>query len=290
MASSEGLTATEYMQHHLQNMVVGKLPAGYERHDGTVLERSSWTMAQSGREAADMGFWAINADTFGWSLFLGALFLFLFHRMAKKATTGVPSGLQNLVEIMVEFADTTVRETFHGRSHPVIAPLALTIFIWILLMNTMDLVPVDLLPLLAQKLTGDPHLFFKVVPTTDPNITFGFSISVFLLIIYYSIKIKGIGGFVGELALHPFGKYMIPFNLLLELVSFCARPVSLALRLFGNLYAGELLFLLVAMLGYWQLPGHFIWAVFHLLVVPLQAFIFMMLTIVYLGMAHEESH
>jgi len=290
MSSSEGLTATAYMQHHLQNMVIGQLPAGYVRHDGSVLEQATWTMAHDGREAVDMGFWAINADTFGWSLLLGAVFLLLFHRVAKKAGTGVPSGLQNLVEIMVEFADSTVRETFHGRSHPLIAPLALTIFIWILLMNTMDLVPVDLLPLLAQKLTGDPHLFFKVVPTTDPNITFGFSISVFLLIIYYSIKIKGIGGFLGELTLHPFGKYLIPFNLLLEGVSLCARPVSLALRLFGNLYAGELLFMLVAMLGWWQLPGHFIWAVFHLLVVPLQAFIFMMLTIVYLGMAHEDSH
>ena len=290
MATSEALTATAYMQHHLQNMVIGKLPAGYVRHDGSVLDHATWAMAHSSQEAIDMGFWAINADTMGWSLFLGAGFLFLFHRAAKKATTGVPSGLQNLVEAMVEFADSSVRETFHGRSHPVIAPLGLTIFIWILLMNTMDLVPVDLLPLLAQKLSGDPHLFFKVVPTTDPNITFGFSISVFILIIYYSIKIKGIGGFIGELTLHPFGKYMIPFNLLLEGVSLCARPVSLALRLFGNLYAGELLFLLVAMLGYWQLPGHFIWAVFHLLVVPLQAFIFMMLTIVYLGMAHEESH
>lgn len=295
MASGEGhevaaQTATEYMQHHLQNMVVGKLPAGYHRYDGTTLEQASWTMAHSPKEAIDMGFWAVNADTLGWSLFLGALFLFFFYRTAKKATAGVPSGFQNVVELMVEFADTTVSETFHGRTHPVIAPLALTIFIWILLMNTMDLVPVDILPLLAQWISGDPHLYFKVVPTTDPNITFGFSISVFILIIYYSIKIKGVGGFVGELTLHPFGKYMIPFNLLLEGVSLLARPVSLALRLFGNLYAGELLFLLVAMLGYWQLPAHFIWAVFHLLVIPLQAFIFMMLTIVYLGLAHEESH
>lgn len=290
MASEEALTSTAYMQHHLQNMVIGQLPAGYVRHDGSVLQQAAWTMAHDRQEAVDMGFWAVNADTFGWSLFLGILFMFLFHRVAKKATTGVPSGLQNLVEIMVEFADSTVRETFHGRSHPVIAPLALTMFIWILLMNTMDLVPVDLLPLLAQKLSGNPHLFFKVVPTTDPNITFGFSISVFILIIYYSIKIKGVGGFIGELTLHPFGKYMIPFNLLLEGVALCARPVSLALRLFGNLYAGELLFMLVAMLGWWQLPGHFVWAVFHLLVVPLQAFIFMMLTIVYLGLAHEDSH
>lgn len=290
MASEAGLTASEYMQHHLQNMVIGQLPAGYTRHDGSVLKQATWTMALDRQEAKDMGFWAINADTMGWSLLLGALFMFLFWRMAKKATTGVPSGLQNLVEMMVEFADTMVRETFHGRSHPVIAPLSMTLFIWILLMNTMDILPVDVLPWIAQHVSGHPHLFFKIVPTTDPNITFGFSIPVFFLTIYYSIKVKGVGGFIGELALHPFGKYLIPFNLILECLTLLARPVSLALRLFGNLYAAELLFLLMAMLGYWQLPGHFVWAVFHILVIPLQAFIFMMLTIVYLGLAHEETH
>ncbi|MCZ6525291.1 MAG: F0F1 ATP synthase subunit A [Gammaproteobacteria bacterium] len=288
--ASEGLTATSYMQHHLQNMVYGQLPAGYERVDGTVLYDATWTLAHSPQEAIAMGFWAMNLDTMGWSIFLGFIFLFLFRKVAINATSGVPSGWQNLVEMMIEFVNTNVCETFHGRSHPVIAPLALTIFVWILLMNTMDLVPVDILPLLAQWISGDPHLYFKVVPTTDPNITFGFSLTVFALTIYYSIKIKGIGGYISELALHPFGKYMIPFNLLLEIVQLLARPVSLALRLFGNLYAGELLFLIIAMLGYWQLPAHFIWAVFHLLVVPLQAFIFMMLTIVYLSMAHEQSH
>ena len=290
MATSEGQTSTEYMKHHLQNLVYGKLPAGYERHDGTVLEQDTWTIAHSPDEAQGMGFWSLNVDTMGWSIFLGILFAWLFRKVAKAASSGVPSALQNVVEILVEFADTSVRETFHGRTHPVIAPLALTIFVWILLMNTMDLVPVDVLPLLAQWISGDPHLYFKVVPTTDPNITFGFSLTVFALIIYYSIRIKGIGGFLGELTLHPFGKWMLPANLLIEGVSLLARPVSLALRLFGNLYAGELLFLLIAMLGWWQLPGHFIWAVFHLLVVPLQAYIFMMLTIVYLGMAHESSH
>jgi F-type H+-transporting ATPase subunit a len=192
--------------------------------------------------------------------------------------------------MLVEFADNSVKEVFNGRSHHVVAPLALTIFCWILLMNTMDLVPVDVLPLIAQWISGDPHLYFKVVPTTDPNITFGFSIAVFIMILFYSVKIKGLGGFLGELAFHPFGKWMLPFNLILEGISLLARPVSLAFRLFGNLYAGELLFLLIAMLGYWQLPAHFAWAVFHLLVVPLQAYIFMMLTIVYLGMAHETSH
>lgn len=154
-------------------------------------------------------------------------------------------------------------------------------------MNLMDLVPVDVLPFLAQKISGNPHLYFKVVPTTDPNITFGLSLSVFAMIIFYSVKVKGIGGFIGELTLQPFGKWMIPFNLLLEGVALLAKPVSLALRLFGNLYAGELIFMLIAMLGYYQLPLHFIWAVFHILIIVLQAFIFMMLTIVYLSMAHE---
>ena len=288
--SSEGLTSTEYIKHHLQNMVYGKLPVGYERADGSILEQATWTMAHSPTEAVDMGFWAINVDTMGWSIFLGIVFSYLFYRAAKNAHAGIPGGLQNFVEVMIEFADNSVRETFHGRTHTMIAPLALTIFCWIFLMNLMDLVPVDILPLLAQFISGDPHLYFKVVPTTDPNITFGLSLSVFLLIIFYSIKVKGIGGFVGELALHPFGKWMIPFNLLLELVSLFAKPVSLALRLFGNLYAGELIFMLIALLGYYQLPLHFVWAVFHILIVILQAFIFMMLTIVYLGMAHEESH
>lgn len=288
--SSEGLTSTEYIKHHLQNMVYGKLPVGYERADGSVLEQATWTMAHSPTEAVDMGFWAINVDTMGWSIFLGIVFSYLFYRAAKNAHAGIPGGLQNFVEVMIEFADRSVRETFHGRTHTMIAPLALTIFCWIFLMNLMDLVPVDILPLLAQLISGDPHLYFKVVPTTDPNITFGLSLSVFLLIIFYSIKVKGIGGFIGELAFHPFGKWMIPFNLLLELVSLFAKPVSLALRLFGNLYAGELIFMLIALLGYYQLPLHFVWAVFHILIVILQAFIFMMLTIVYLGMAHEESH
>jgi len=271
-------------------MVYGKLPVGYERADGSILEQATWTMAHSPTEAVDMGFWAINVDTMGWSIFLGIVFSYLFYRAAKNAHAGIPGGLQNFVEVMIEFADNSVRETFHGRTHTMIAPLALTIFCWIFLMNLMDLIPVDILPLLAQLISGDPHLYFKVVPTTDPNITFGLSLSVFLLIIFYSIKVKGIGGFVGELALHPFGKWMIPFNLLLELVSLFAKPVSLALRLFGNLYAGELIFMLIALLGYYQLPLHFVWAVFHILIVILQAFIFMMLTIVYLGMAHEESH
>ena len=289
------LTSNEYMQHHLQNLVLGKLPAGYERADGHVLAEDTWTLAHSTEEAKDMGFWSLNVDTMGWSIFLGILFTFLFHRVAKKSSAGAPSGFQNFVEMTVEFVNKNVRDIFHG-DNDLIAPLALTIFVWVVLMNTMDLVPVDWLPLAAQAITGDPHLYFKVVPTTDPNITFGLSLSVFVLIIYYSIKMKGVGGFIGELTLHPFNSknvfvqaIFVPFNLLLEGVSLIAKPVSLALRLFGNLYAGELIFLLIAMLGMWQLPLHFVWAVFHILIVLLQAFVFMMLTIVYLSMS-AESH
>ena len=285
--AAEELTANSYIQHHLQNLVFGQLPAGYERADGQVLEQAAWTFAHSPKEAVDMGFWALNVDTLGWSILLGALFCFFFHRVARRSQQGAPSGFTNLVEMIVEFVDKNVKDILHAKNE-VIAPLALTVFVWVVLMNTMDLVPVDWLPFLAQTLAGDPHLYFKVVPTTDPNITFGMSITIFILIIYYSIKVKGVGGFAGELALQPFGKYMIPFNLLLEGVSLLTKPLSLALRLFGNLYAGELIFMLIALLGYFQLPLHFVWAVFHILVVLLQAFIFMMLTIVYLAMAHEH--
>ena len=301
MAGGTELTSNSYIQHHLQNLVYGKLPAGYERLDAEghvhTLEEAKWTFAHSPQEAVDMGFWALNVDTLGWSIFLGAIFCFLFYRVAKKTHEGAPSGFTNLVEMIVEFVNKNVSDIMPVHN-PLIAPLALTIFIWVTLMNTMDIVPVDLLPLIAQGIAGDSHLYFKVVPTTDPNITFGLSIGVFILIVYYSIKMKGVGGFIGELAFQPFGKYMIPFNLLLEGIGLIAKPVSLALRLFGNLYAGELIFLLIATLLGAALPFYvgtilggvlqFVWAVFHILVVLLQAFIFMMLTIVYLAMAHEH--
>ena len=177
-----------------------------------------------------------------------------------------------------------------------VAPLALTTFIWIILMNTMDLVPVDWLPVLAQKIGAifgiDPqHVFLKVVPTTDPNMTFGMSIGIFLLILFYSVKEKGLGGFLGELTLHPFGKWMLPANLFLEGVNLLAKPVSLALRLFGNMYAGEMIFILIALLPFWiQWSLSLPWAIFHILIVLLQAFIFMTLVIVYMDMAHQKEH
>lgn len=287
--AGNNLTTTEYIQHHLQNLTFGLHP------------EHGWTIAHSAEEAAEMGFWAIHLDTMGWSIALGILFLWVFRKAAKTATTGVPGGLQNFVEMMVEFVDNSVKETFHGRSK-LIAPLSLTIFCWIFLMNLMDLVPVDVLPMLAQNIGAmfgaDPaHVYFKVVPTTDVNATLGMSLSVFALIIFYAIRSKGFSGFIGELTLHPFSTpnkfaqaLLIPVNFLLETVTLLARPISLALRLFGNLYAGELIFILIALLGLWQLPLYFPWAVFHILIIVLQAFIFMMLTIVYLSMATEEQH
>ncbi|ALM54407.1 F0F1 ATP synthase subunit A [Halomonas huangheensis] len=280
-------TPTEYIQHHLQNLTFGLHPD------------NGWSIAHSAQEASDMGFWAVHLDTLGWSIGLGLLFLWLFKTVANSATTGVPGALQNFVELMVEFVDNSVKDTFHGKSQ-LIAPLALTIFCWVFLMNLMDLVPVDFLPMLAAKIGAmfgaDPaHVYFKVVPTTDINATLGMALSVFGLIIFYTIRAKGVSGFIGELTLHPFNSpnklvqaLFVPVNLLLESVTLLAKPISLALRLFGNLYAGELIFILIAMIGLWQLPLHFTWAVFHILVITLQAFIFMMLTIVYLSMAVEK--
>lgn len=287
-------SASEYIQHHLQNLTYGKLPAGYERADGTVITESTWTFAQTAQEAADMGFWALHVDSLGWAVGLGIIFLVIFRKAAKRVTSDCPGALQNFVEVMIEFVDNSVKETFHGKNK-VIAPLSLTIFCWVFLMNLMDLVPVDFLPQLFHAM-GVPYM--KVVPTTDVNVTLGMSLSVFALIIYYSLKVKGIGGFVGELTLHPFSSdnlflkvLLIPVNLLLEGVSLLAKPISLALRLFGNLYAGELIFILIALLPLWaQWTLSVPWAIFHILIITLQAFIFMMLTIVYLSMAHEESH
>ena len=280
----------EYISHHLTNLTYGKLPAGYirENKDGTTVEltESTWTMAKSGKEAQDMGFMAVHVDSIGWSLAMGLLFVWLFRKAAKSATSGVPGKLQNGVEAVVEFVDGTVKETFHGRN-PLIAPLALTIFVWVFLMNSLKWVPVDIIPSIAHA-AGLPY--FKIVPTADPNGTLGLSIGVFLLIIYYSIKVKGIGGFAKELSLTPFNHPIaIPFNLFLEVLGLLTKPLSLALRLFGNMYAGEVVFILIALLPFYIQWGLNVpWAIFHILVIPLQAFIFMVLTIVYLSQAHED--
>ncbi|MDA1370856.1 MAG: F0F1 ATP synthase subunit A [Proteobacteria bacterium] len=276
------LTVQEYITHHLSYLTFGQV-------DG------HWGIAHTPEEATEMGFWAVHVDTLGWSVFLGFGFLLFFRWVGKNASIDKPTGVQNFVEMVVEFVDARVSEGFTHKND-LIGPLCLTLFFWILLMNTMDLVPVDwitkLFEISAATFFNFEHAPFKIVPTTDPNITMGLSVSVFFMIIYYSIKNKGLGGFLKELAFHPFGKWMLPFNLIIEVPTLFAKPISLGLRLFGNLYAGELLFLLIAsMLGFWQLPAHFVWAVFHLLVIPLQAFVFMMLTIVYLNQAHDkEAH
>jgi F-type H+-transporting ATPase subunit a len=267
MAAGKELTSTEYIGHHLQNLQVCRV-------DG------EWVWNQCAGN-----FWTINVDSMFWSVLLGLLFVFLFRRVAKRAEAGVPSRFQAAIESIVEFVDTSVKETFHGKSD-LIAPLALTLFVWVFFMNLMDLIPVDWIPMAAHA-AGIPYM--KVVPTTDVNITFAMALSVFVLILFYTIKFKGVGGLVKELTLQPFNHPVaIPFNLVLEGVSLLAKPLSLSLRLFGNLFAGELIFILIALVGIWQLPLHFAWAVFHILIIVLQAFIFMMLTIVYLSLAAEE--
>ncbi|MFQ5642860.1 MAG: F0F1 ATP synthase subunit A [Thiogranum sp.] len=281
MSATAPHSSAEYIKHHLTNLTYG------QHADG------SWGIAHGTEDLADMGFWSVNVDSMLFSIGLGVLFLWAFRKAAKNATAGVPGGWQNFVEWVVEFIDESVRGSFSGKN-PLIAPLALTIFIWVFLMNFMDLIAVDWLPSLAG-LLGVSYL--KIVPSTDPNITFGLSLSVFALVLYYSVKMKGLGGFFGELAFQPFPKFMMPINLLLEGVTLIAKPISLALRLFGNMYAGEMIFILIALMygggivlgafgGLLQLG----WAIFHILIITLQAFIFMTLTIVYLDMASQEHH
>ncbi|MFQ3209004.1 MAG: F-type H+-transporting ATPase subunit a [Colwellia sp.] len=280
------VTLSGHIQHHLTNAKMCSTDSGLAFN----------------KACSDSGFWTWHIDTLAWSIGLGILFLWVFRRAANKATTGVPDKFQCFIEMVIEFVGDNVTKTFHGKS-TLIAPLALTIFVWVFLMNLMDLIPVDFLPALAG-LVGetafgmDSHdVYMKIVPTTDINMTAALAIGVFLLMIGYSIKIKGILGFIAELTLHPFSSknkavqaVLIPFNLILETIALIAKPFSLALRLFGNLYAGELIFILIGAVGLMQLPLHFVWSVFHILVIVLQAFVFMMLTIVYLSMASSDNH
>ncbi|MDA8884609.1 F0F1 ATP synthase subunit A [Gammaproteobacteria bacterium] len=277
------LTTQSYIDHHLTNLTCGKATEGWTC-DPYLVDQ--------------MGFWAFHVDSLFWSIFLGALFLFVFKIAMPKTVNAStpPTGLQNFVEMSIEFVEDNVQSLFGSVKNTLIAPLALTVFVWILLMNLMDLIPVDFIPELAKSAGIE---YFKVVPTTDPNITLGMALAVFVLTIYYSITVKGFKAFVAELTLHPFGKYLIPVNFVLEMVNFIAKPISLGLRLFGNLYAGEMIFILIAlMLFFSSIPVgilgfglHLVWALFHILIVALQAFIFMALTIAYLAMAHEtEEH
>lgn len=273
------VSSTHYIKHHL-----------------TYLTYNVKTMSLG----SNGGFWTLNLDTLFFSIVLGLSALLFLYVAARRVTTGVPGKMQNFAELMLTFADNQVKDCFHGKNN-VIGPLALTIFIWVFLMNFMDIVPVDVLPALAQ-LVGIHYL--KVVPTNDLNLTFALSLSVFFLIFFYSLKIKGLKGFTKELTMQPFNHVLfIPFNLLLELVGLIAKPISLSLRLFGNLYAGELIFILIALLtlnatsssvattatlGVAQFLLSLAWSIFHILVITLQAFIFMVLTIVYLSLAHED--
>jgi len=302
--SGEAQTAGEYIKHHLQNLTYGKFPQGHE-HAG------QWGFAHNAQEAKEMGFMAIHVDTMFWSIILGVLFLYLFRKVAKNATTGVPGGMQNFVEMIVEFVDSSVKGAFSGRN-AMVAPMALTIFIWVFLINAMDLVPVDWLPQIASLIGHhvfgmDPHhVYFKVVPSTDPNATFGMALAVFALTIFYSFKIKGPIGFASELTLHPFSSsnkilqlVFIPINFLLEFVALLAKPLSLSLRLYGNMFAGEMIFILIALmyggglaLGIFGGVLQMGWAIFHVLIITLQAYIFMVLTIVYMDLAYQtgEEH
>jgi F-type H+-transporting ATPase subunit a len=283
MAEHEAPTTGEYIRHHI-------------------------TFLSNKEQTSIIDFSVINWDSVAWSVLLAIVFAASFYLAARKATAGTPRGFQAFVELVVEFVDNTVRDSYHGTSK-LIAPLALTIFAWVFLFNCMDVMPVDLFPTLA---TGAGLSHMKVVPTTDLNITFGLSLTVFALIIYYSIRFKGLGGFLGELTLHPFQSKnmavqiaLMPINFILEFVPFIAKPVSLSLRLYGNMFAGEMIFMLIALftlsagfhglstVGGWvgvvaQISLGSLWSVFHFLIGILQAFIFMILTVIYLSLASEK--
>ncbi|MBI5919828.1 MAG: F0F1 ATP synthase subunit A [Nitrosomonadales bacterium] len=268
----------EYIQHHLTNYCVGDCdPVTHQA----------------------AGFWALHVDTLFFSLLIAMGIVFASIRLTSRLSTGTPTGFQNAVEGILEFVQGQVRDTFPGHN-PLIAPLALTIFLWVWLMNFMDLIPVDLLPLIGGYF--GIH-YMKVVPTTDLNTTLAMALTVFVLSVFYNFKVKGVVGYLKMFLFHPFGKFFVPVNIVMTLIEEIAKPLSLALRLFGNMFAGELVFLLIALLGgaatvgagmlVWlplQIVLDFAWLIFHVLVITLQAFIFMVLTIVYLGMASTDEH
>ncbi|MBW7861297.1 MAG: F0F1 ATP synthase subunit A [Rhodocyclaceae bacterium] len=281
MATGNAPTASEYVVHHLTHL----------NNTGHAQENVvDWTV--------------INLDSMFWSLSLGVLTVFILWRAASRATSGVPGRFQGFVELLVEMVADQAKGIVHSaESRKFVAPLALTVFVWIFLMNFMDLIPVDLIPRIWEGIYasagGDPaHAYQRVVPSADLNITLGMSCGVLLLCLYYNVKIKGFGGWVHELFSAPFGSHPVlwPFNFAMQIIEFVAKTVSHGMRLFGNMYAGELLFILIALLGgtasVFGFAGHLIagtiWAIFHILIITLQAFIFMMLTLVYVGQAHES--
>ncbi|MDY0049476.1 MAG: F0F1 ATP synthase subunit A [Halothiobacillaceae bacterium] len=267
-AENSGGGSVAYIQHHLTNLSVGE------------------------------GFWTLNIDTLFFSILLGAFLVFLAARVGRALQTGAPGGMQNVFEAVLEFVDGQVKDSFGGKATNLIAPLALTVLLWVWLMNFMDLIPVDLLPAVAHGL-GIEHL--KIVPTTDLNTTMAMALVVFALTVFYNLKVKGVGGYIKMFLFHPFGKFFIPVNVVMTAIEELAKPISLGLRLFGNMFAGELVFMLIALLTLgatfsaalliWfplQVVLDLAWLIFHILVITLQAFIFMVLTIVYLGMAHTD--
>ena len=267
-AAEHAPNASEYIKHHLGHLTHG--------HQTFVVDFRVW-----------------NLDTILWSVAMGVIGITLMWLAARRATSGVPGRFQAFVEMIVEMVEDQSKAIVHG-NRTFIAPLALTVFVWVTLMNAMDFLPVDLFAFILKSL-GFGEMHFRVVPTADLNGTLGMSLGVLALMLYYSVKIKGLGGWIHELFAAPFGIYMAPFNFLLNVIEYAAKTVSLGMRLFGNMYAGELLFLLIALLGstatVFGFVGHVIagsiWAIFHILIVVLQAFIFMMLTLVYIGQAHE---
>ncbi|MDM0115626.1 F0F1 ATP synthase subunit A [Variovorax sp. J22R133] len=279
-AAEHGQTAGEYIIHHL-------------------------THFQSAKPGSIADFTVFNFDSMFFSIALGVVGCWLLWLGARKATSGVPGRFQAAVEVLVEMVDQQAKGIVHNaKSRKFVAPLALTVFVWIFLLNAMDLLPVDLLPFIWGKLSGDPHhAFLRVVPTADLSVTMGLSVAVLLICLFYNIKIKGIGGWVHELFTAPFGNHwaLYPFNFAMQMIEFVAKTVSHGMRLFGNMYAGELIFLLIALMGgAWTLSttgvllafGHIIagtvWSIFHILIITLQAFVFMMLTLVYVGQAHDH--
>lgn len=260
--TESGLNPSQYIQHHLEHLT---------------LNLKTFTIGEGG------GFWTLNLDTMLVSVIIGITLLTVF-RLAATHMTEVPGKLQNFAEMLIEYVDNTVQEIFHHKSL-FISSLAMTIFVWIFAMNAMDLLPVDFLPRVLG-IFGVPY--FKSVPTADPNATFAMSFTVFALIVFFNIKAKKLG-LLKEMLTFPFGKWLFPVNFIFRLIEECVKPISLALRLFGNMFAGELIFILIALLPWWVQwgPGA-IWAIFHILIITLQAFLFMMLTIIYLSMAHDS--
>ena len=287
--AGESMSAADYIKHHLQSLT----------------SLSDVSKGQGLQNIADFSF--VNLDSLFIAAFLAILGSLAMWYAARKATPGVPGRFQAAIEILFEFIDNLCKGIIHNeQSRKTVAPLGLALFVWIVLMNTMDLLPVDLLPWIWQHVTGNHHALLRVVPTADLNITLGMSIGVLLTCFMFNVKIKGLGGWIHELFAAPFGIWLAPFNFILNLVEFSSKTISHGMRLFGNMYAGELVFLLIAMLGgAWAMPGEavtwidpvlaffhilagFIWAVFHILVIVLQAFIFVALAFVYIGQAHSS--